>query len=113
MSANAPADLQRIYEARFESRRAYRRHIWSLLIGDFFQQFIAPGDAVLDLGCGYGEFINTVRCARKLAMDLNPDAPKYLDPNVRFLEQDCSTRWPLPAEKYVRSGDYERRQPPD
>lgn len=96
MSANAPADLQRIYEARFESRRAYRRHIWSLLIGDFFQQFIAPGDAVLDLGCGYGEFINTVRCARKLAMDLNPDAPKYLDPNVRFLEQDCSTRWPLP-----------------
>ena len=96
MSANAPADLQRIYEARFESRRAYRRQVWSILIGDFFQQFIAPGDAVLDLGCGYGEFINTVRCARKLAMDLNPDAPKHLDPNVQFLEQDCSTRWPLP-----------------
>jgi SAM-dependent methyltransferase len=96
MSANAPADLQRIYEARFDSRRAYRRRVWSILIGDFFQQFIAPGDTVLDLGCGYGEFINTVRCARKLAMDLNPDAPKFLDHNVQFLEQDCSTRWSMP-----------------
>jgi len=28
-------------------------------------------------------------------MDLNPDAPKYLDPSVQFLEQDCSSRWQL------------------
>lgn len=95
MSANAPADLQRIYEARFEARQSYRRRIWSVLVGGFFQQFIPSDGTVLDLGCGYGEFINTVRCARKYAMDLNPDAPRHLDPDVTFLEQDCSERWRL------------------
>ena len=29
---------------------------------------------VLDLGCGYGEFINNVSCTKKFAMDLNPTA---------------------------------------
>jgi SAM-dependent methyltransferase len=93
MSANAPADLQRIYEARFDAQQAYRRRVWSVLVGKFFQQFVPPGSAVLDLGCGYGEFINIVQCGRKFAMDLNPAAPRHLDPGVTFLEQDCSTRW--------------------
>ena len=50
---------------------------------------------VLDLGCGYGEFINNIPAARKLAMDLNPDAPAHLAKEVEFLHQDCSAPWPL------------------
>lgn len=95
MSANTPADLKRIYEARFERSLPYRRRIWSVLIGDVFQKYVGPSDAVLDLGCGYGEFINQVHCDRKIAMDLNPAAPRHLDKSVTFLEQDCSTRWKL------------------
>ena len=53
---------------------------------------------MLDLGCGYGKFINNIRCGRKLAMDLNPDAPRFLDAGVEFLQQDCSTRWPCPDD---------------
>lgn len=96
MSANAPADLKRIYEARFESTRRYRERVWSVLLSDFFQKYIGPSEAVLDLGCGYGEFINQVRCGKKYAMDLNPNAPGFLNKDVTFLEQDCSTRWNLP-----------------
>lgn len=95
MTAHSSADLQRIYEARFSGTAAYRKRVWQVLVPEFFQQFIDPADAVLDLGCGYGEFINEVRCGEKFAMDLNPDAPSHLDPSIQFLEQDCSTRWQL------------------
>jgi ubiquinone/menaquinone biosynthesis C-methylase UbiE len=86
MSANSARELQNIYGARFARNLAYRRKVWNVLVPSFFQKYVAPGDTVLDLGCGYGEFINTIRCGQKLAMDLNPDAPKYLDSSVRFLE---------------------------
>lgn len=96
MSANAPDDLQRIYEARFRANLEYRRAVWRVLIDDFFQQFVRPTDAVLDLGCGYGEFINQVRCGSKFAMDLNPDMPQRVDQDVKALLQDCSRPWQLP-----------------
>src|SRR5438128_9995788 len=31
-------------------------------------------------------------------MDLNPDAPKYLDSSVKFLEQDCSSPWQVESD---------------
>lgn len=98
MNANAPDDLQRIYEARFRANLDYRRAVWRVLIDDFFQRHVRPTDAVLDLGCGYGEFINQVRCAKKFAMDLNPDMPQRVDKGVQALLQDCSTPWQLPDE---------------
>ncbi len=96
MSANTPEDLQRIYGARFSDNLEYRRKVWSVLVGDWFSKFVKPDAAVLDLGCGYGEFINTVQCAKKFAMDLNPDAPRFLNKDIQFLLQDCSSRWELP-----------------
>ncbi len=99
MSANAPADLQRIYEGRFAANLDYRRAVWRVLIDDFFQAFIQPTDAVLDLGCGYGEFINQIRCGEKFAMDLNPDLPKRIAADVKPLLQDCSARWSLPQNR--------------
>jgi len=45
---------------------------------------------VLDLGCGYGEFINNIAAARKWAMDLNPEARAHLKDEVEFVQQDCS-----------------------
>src|ERR1039457_7375243 len=83
MSANSARELQKIYGARFAQNLAYRRKVWNVLVPSFFQKYVALGDAVLDLGCGYGEFINTIRCGQKFAMDLNPDAPKYLDSSDR------------------------------
>jgi len=95
MSANTPEDLQRIYHARFEKTAAYRRKVWSVLLPDFFQQYVDPAGTVLDLGAGYGEFINQVKCGKKYAMDLNPGTKAALDPSVTFLQQDCSARWQL------------------
>jgi SAM-dependent methyltransferase len=95
MNAHNVHELQRIYSARFGHSIAYRQKIWTILVQSFFQRYVRVTDSVLDLGCGYGEFINSIKCAKKFALDLNPDAPKYLDPSVQFLAQDCSTRWQL------------------
>ena len=93
MTANQPEELRRIYGTRFEKNLTYRRRVWDVLVRDFFQAQVSPTAAVLDLGCGYGEFINRIQCREKLAMDLNPDAPRFLSSDIRFLQQDCSTRW--------------------
>lgn len=87
-------ELSKIYHRRFSRTAAYRNRVWQVLTREFFNRWVSPEDTVLDLGCGYGEFINNVVARRKLAMDLNPDAPKHLASGVEFLHQDCATTWP-------------------
>ena len=76
----------------------YRRRVWSVLTAEYFQQFIAPDDTVLDLGCGWGEFINQIKAGARFGMDLNPDTARRLAPGVVFLHHDCAQPWPLAAE---------------
>ena len=45
-------------------------------------RFINPGDCVLDLGCGYGDFINAVVAKRRIALDVWPEASNFLDAGV-------------------------------
>ena len=89
------SDLSLIYAQRFAANLDYRKRVWRVLIDSFFQQYVPRDATVLDLGCGYGEFINQVDADRKYAMDLNPDAPRYLTDNVEFIRQDCSQPWPV------------------
>jgi SAM-dependent methyltransferase len=89
-------ELQRIYRRRFSHTSDYRNRVWQVLATTFFNRWISAEAAVLDIGCGYGEFINNIAAGKKYAMDLNPDAPKHLAPAVHFFEQDCSSSWPLP-----------------
>jgi SAM-dependent methyltransferase len=90
-----PEELERIYRLRFDDQLALRTRIWGVLAPRFFQRWVQPDATVLDLGCGYGEFINSISARRKLAMDLNTGAIRHLRPPVEFLHQDCSVEWPL------------------
>lgn len=92
----ASEEVQAIYSQRFAGNRAYRQKVWRILTADFFQKWINPAGAVLDLGCGYGEFINQILAREKYGMDLNPDSARMLGEGIRFLQQDCSQLWPLP-----------------
>jgi SAM-dependent methyltransferase len=94
-SSTNPQELERIYRNRFDERADYRMRVWKTLVRRFFSRLVAWDSAVLDLGCGHGEFINNIQCREKFAMDLNPAARRHLDPDVIFLEQDCSHRWEL------------------
>jgi len=88
-------ELRRAYEHRFTRTISYRRDVWRILCRDYFSRFVPKDGVVLDLGSGYGWFINSINCARKFAMELNPGAREWLANDVSFLEQDCSKRWEL------------------
>ena len=53
------------------------------------------GARVLDLGAGWGEFSRNVVAREKYAMDLNPETGRRVAGFAKFLQQDCSQRWPL------------------
>jgi SAM-dependent methyltransferase len=78
-------NLAALYRFRFrEGERAQKMAIWKTLCENYFQRLIGDDRIVLDLACGYGEFINNIKAKKKYAVDLNPDAPKYLGPDVEF-----------------------------
>ena len=77
---------------------AYRRDVWRVLMSDFFQRYVDGCRAVLDLGSGYGEFINQVQAPACYAIDLNPAAGTRLKPTIEWLQQDSSQPWPLPDD---------------
>jgi ubiquinone/menaquinone biosynthesis C-methylase UbiE len=61
-----------------------RRILWRTLCESYFQSLVSETDTVLDVGCGYGDFINNIRCAKKIAVDSWADAVKHLSPDVCF-----------------------------
>jgi len=86
-------NVESIYARRFEPNAEYRRAVWDVLVSGFFSRFIAPDFTVLDLGCGYGEFINAVQAQTRLAIDLNPAAAEKLASDIKFFHQDGSEPW--------------------
>lgn len=56
--------------------------VWGALWNYYFRHRIGADDTVLDLGCGYGEFINSVTAKRRIALDLWPDFTKHMAPGV-------------------------------
>jgi SAM-dependent methyltransferase len=89
-------ELQQAYAMRFEQTAQYRIAVWKILTATFFSRWIPESSVILDLGCGWGEFINQINAKRKYGMDLNPASPSKLAQDVTFLDQDCSAPWDIP-----------------
>jgi len=78
-------ELSELYRIRFAEAQLPRKNaIWQVICRDFLQRFVRPADTVVDVACGYGEFLNNIVAARKIAVDLNEDARRFLDPAVTF-----------------------------
>jgi SAM-dependent methyltransferase len=90
--------LERQYKLRFSENEHYRNQVWKILCSEFFSRYIPADSKVLDVGSGWGEFINNVIAAEKYAMDLNPDAKARLSPAINFIHQDCSKPWGLTSQ---------------
>lgn len=59
-----------------------RDTVWKALWRYYFRHRVRPSDTVLDLGCGYGDFINNVVAKRRIALDLWPGFERHLDKDV-------------------------------
>jgi len=62
-----------------------RRVLWQTLTACEFQKQIPPDGTVLELGAGYGDFINSVKARRRIAVDVWPGMLSHLDPGVEGL----------------------------
>lgn len=80
-------DLDALYGERFDTREAAAKaRVWDVLCRHFFQRYVRESDTVIDLGAGMCEFINTIRCTRRVAIDPNPAARRFAGPGVEVLE---------------------------
>ncbi|WP_138510988.1 class I SAM-dependent methyltransferase [Maricaulis alexandrii] len=79
-------NLDILYRHRFaESDLPEKNKIWSVLCSSYFNKLVGPDDTVLDLACGFGEFINNIKAKKKLGVDINPDSPGFLNEDVTFV----------------------------
>jgi SAM-dependent methyltransferase len=69
------------HETRFEFD-ARRERLWATLCKSYFQKYVQPDACVLELGAGYGHFINNISCRRKIALDSWFGMPSFLKPGV-------------------------------
>jgi len=77
--------LDKLYQIRFsQAERESKDRVWQVLCEDFFQRRVSTDATVLELACGYGEFIRHITAAKKIAVDLNPDSANCLPASVEF-----------------------------
>jgi len=62
-----------------------RSVVWAALWRYYFRHRIDASDTVLDLGCGYGDFINHVIAKRRIALDLWPEFVTHIGPGIETL----------------------------
>lgn len=74
--------ISRIYQRRFSATHERREAVWQVLVRHYFQKFVPNGATVLEIAAGYCHFINNIRAARKIALDINPDVSKYANDDV-------------------------------
>lgn len=57
--------------------------VWRIL-APYLQRRFPLGDRILDLGCGYGDFINNISGVERFAIDASAEVSANLDPQVQF-----------------------------
>ena len=90
-------DLERLYRHRFDPQELrHKDRIWAVLCRDHFQRHVGPGDTVLDLACGSGEFINHIRAGTRIGVDLRAESREALEPGVRFVQTPATDLGAIP-----------------
>lgn len=82
-------NISSIYRSRFpQETKSGRASLWRELCRVWFGQYVSERDTVMDIGAGYCEFINAIRCKAKIAVDINLDVRKHAHSDVTVLQTD-------------------------
>jgi SAM-dependent methyltransferase len=91
VAPESPMEIEKLYRNRFEEAELpHKLAIWRVLCERFFSRYVSPSDVVVDIGAGYCEFINNIRAARKVAVDLNPRVREFAAPDVEVRNESCT-----------------------
>lgn len=63
-----------------------RVKVWRA-VTEYLQPYIGTNKTVLDLGSGYGDFINLVEAKKKFALDISAEVKDYLSEEVIFINK--------------------------
>lgn len=66
-----------------------RNNIWASL-SKYIQKDIGHPKTILELGAGYGDFINNIEAKNKIALDIDASSKKYAKKNVKFFVGKCT-----------------------
>jgi SAM-dependent methyltransferase len=69
---------------------ARRDVLWQALWRYYFSRMVPADWCVLDLGCGYGNFINNVLARRRIAIDSWREFPRFVSPGVETIVGDVT-----------------------
>ncbi len=70
------------YHASRLTKDSRRDVLWETLWRHCFRAMVDSNDCVLDLGAGYGNFINAVAARRRIAVDAWDGFPAHLAPGI-------------------------------
>jgi SAM-dependent methyltransferase len=77
------------YHASHLTYDPVRRVVWAA-VARHLASYIPPDAAVLELGAGYCDWINNVRAARRVAVDIWPEMPSFAASGVQPVVLDVS-----------------------
>ena len=67
-----------------------RNKVWQALWDYYFRKIVPADGCVLDLGCGYGDFINNIAARRRIGLDAWPGIRSHLADGVEPLVGDVT-----------------------
>lgn len=77
------------HETRFSEEKK-RDVLWKTLWDAVFCKYISADDCVLDLGAGYGQFINNVEARRRIAIDIWDGMASHVHNDVEAIIGDVT-----------------------
>jgi hypothetical protein len=77
------------YHAVHFTKHSARAVVWRVL-ADYVARWVPENAHVVELGAGYCDWINSVRAARKVAIDVWPEVTRHAAPDVLPLVLDAS-----------------------
>lgn len=73
-----------------------RAKVWRA-ITEYLQPYVGLNKTVLDLGSGYGDFINLVKAKKKYALDISPAVKDYISKEVVFINKPSTSLGDVPT----------------
>lgn len=73
-----------------------RVKVWRA-ITEYLQPYVGSNKAVLDLGAGYGDFINLIKAKKKFALDISPAMKDYISNDVTFISKPSGSLEDIPT----------------
>jgi ubiquinone/menaquinone biosynthesis C-methylase UbiE len=81
-------NVEKYFQTRLKSDKK-RTKTWQALIEFYFQGLIKESDTVLEVGAGWCDFINGIKCQRKIAVDIWPGVKENASKEVETYVSDA------------------------